>query len=201
MARRAYHHGNLRETLIDAAVELISEKSPQGFTLAEAAKMANVSTAAPYRHFKNKDDLIEAVAERGFQRFADISEAVRGQTDSPYQQIQDLCQAYLDFAKSDQGYYMAMFESGISFQANAELSFYAQRALSQLISAAEALLSNLPNETTPPPRMVAEHLWAMSHGIVELFARGDAGRNTSFEARDLLEAGVSIYLRGLLPKK
>ena len=68
--RRGYHHGNLREALIDTALSLISQKGPAGFTIAEAARAAGVSPAAPYRHFKDRDALIADVAERGFEVFA-----------------------------------------------------------------------------------------------------------------------------------
>ena len=56
--RRSYHHGNLREALIEAALDLIARKGPAGFTFAEAARWAGVSSAAPYRHFRDRDALI-----------------------------------------------------------------------------------------------------------------------------------------------
>src|SRR5262249_61296002 len=65
----AYHHGNLREALIQAARELIAEKGPAGFTFAEAARSAGVSAAAPYRHFRDREALLADVAREGFQRF------------------------------------------------------------------------------------------------------------------------------------
>src|SRR5579871_6762023 len=68
--RRGYHHGNLREALIDAALELIGGKGPAGFTIAEAARLAGVSPAAPYRHFRDADALLAEVALRGFERLA-----------------------------------------------------------------------------------------------------------------------------------
>ncbi len=68
--RRGYHHGNLREALIRAALELIAEKGPAGFTFADAARWAGVSSAAPYRHFRDRDDLLVDVARRGFDQFA-----------------------------------------------------------------------------------------------------------------------------------
>ena len=55
---RGYHHGNLKEALIDAALELIAQKGPAGFTFAEAARWAGVSPAAPYRHFRDRDELM-----------------------------------------------------------------------------------------------------------------------------------------------
>jgi AcrR family transcriptional regulator len=67
---RGYHHGNLKEALIRAALELIAKKGPAGFTFAEAARFAGVSPAAPYRHFRDRDELLADVARRGFEEFA-----------------------------------------------------------------------------------------------------------------------------------
>ena len=68
-AQRGYHHGNLKEALIRAALDLIAEKGPAGFTFAEAARWAGVSPAAPYRHFRDRDELLSDVARRGFELF------------------------------------------------------------------------------------------------------------------------------------
>src|ERR1700750_2171208 len=67
--RRGYHHGNLRETLIAAALDLIARKGPGGFTFAEAARWAGVSSAGPSRHFRDRDALVADVARRGFELF------------------------------------------------------------------------------------------------------------------------------------
>ena len=72
---RGYHHGNLKEALIRAALELIAEKGPAGFTFADAARWAGVSPAAPYRHFRDRDELLADVARRGFEQFAAALEA------------------------------------------------------------------------------------------------------------------------------
>ena len=74
MARTSYHHGNLRQALVEATVQLIEDKGPQAFTLAEAARLAGVSAAAPYRHFAGRDELLEEVARQGFEEFADLLE-------------------------------------------------------------------------------------------------------------------------------
>src|SRR5579875_2681435 len=68
--RRGYHHGNLKEALVDAALELIAAKGPAGFTVAEAARLAGVSPAAPYRHFRDAEALMAEVALRGFERLS-----------------------------------------------------------------------------------------------------------------------------------
>src|SRR5690554_1547560 len=67
--RRGYHHGNLREALVAAALRLIAEKGPWGVTFAEAARAAGVSPAAPYRHFRDRDALLADVARRGYELF------------------------------------------------------------------------------------------------------------------------------------
>jgi AcrR family transcriptional regulator len=65
--RRSYHHGNLRETLLEAAVGLIATAGPAGFTLREVARRAGVSHNAPYRHFRDRGALLSAVAAQGFR--------------------------------------------------------------------------------------------------------------------------------------
>ena len=68
MARkRRYHHGNLKEVLLASALRLMSEVGPQAFTLREVARRAGVSHNAPYRHFRDKQDLVWAVADAGFR--------------------------------------------------------------------------------------------------------------------------------------
>src|SRR5471032_3223331 len=68
-AERGYHHGNLKEALVQAALDLIAEKGAGGFTFAEAARSAGVSPAAPYRHFRDRDELLSSVAQQGYEQF------------------------------------------------------------------------------------------------------------------------------------
>ncbi|KGJ09982.1 TetR/AcrR family transcriptional regulator (plasmid) [Paracoccus versutus] len=198
MARTSYHHGNLRQALVEATVQLIEEKGPQAFTLAEAARLAGVSAAAPYRHFAGREDLLEEVARQGFEEFADRLEAAFDQgRPRPLTAFLRMGQEYLTFAAERRGFYMAMFESGISIAGNAGLSQASERARGILVRGAETLFAQLPNGRRPPPGMVADHVWALSHGVVELFGRGKPGSRSPISAGDMLESGVLIYLRGL----
>ncbi|MBB5515822.1 AcrR family transcriptional regulator [Rubricella aquisinus] len=196
--RKGYHHGNLRQALVDATLSLIEEKGPQGFTLAEAARIAGVSPAAPYRHFKGREDLIEEVARQGFDMFADVMEAAHDAGNpSPLSAFEAVGRAYLAFARQHPGHYIAMFESGVAISRNADLSMAADRAMSVLTGAAEALSAHLPLDRRPPSSMISHHIWALSHGIVELFARGEPGQRAPFSPEELLETGTLVYLRGL----
>src|ERR1700745_4056730 len=103
---RGYHHGNLREALIRAALELIAQKGPAGFTFAEAARWAGVSPAAPYRHFRDRDELMANVALRGFELFGVALEKAwsEGRPD-PLSAFENVGKAYLQFAREEPAYY------------------------------------------------------------------------------------------------
>jgi AcrR family transcriptional regulator len=197
--RRGYHHGNLKDALIQAALELIASKGPTGFTFAEAARSAGVSPAAPYRHFRDRDDLMADVARRGFERFADdLTKAWDEGKPDPFTAFQRLGGAYLGFARREPAYYSAMFESGLPLDSNPELLALGERAFGILRQAAEALSAGLPVKSRPPTMMMALHIWTFTHGIASLFGRGDAGRRRlPMAPEDLLEAGMLIYLKGL----
>ncbi|WP_316014498.1 TetR/AcrR family transcriptional regulator [Roseobacter sp. HKCCA0434] len=196
--RKSYHHGNLRQALVDATLALIEEKGPNGFTLAEAARVAGVSPAAPYRHFKGREDLIAEAALQGFEIFADLLQhAYDGGRPSPLAAFETVGRAYLHFARTQPGHYIAMFESGVSVAGNPELAQAAARATSVLDEAAQTLTAHLPPDRRPPSSLVSHHIWAMSHGVVELFARGAPGARAPFSPEELLESGIGVYLRGL----
>jgi len=197
--KRGYHHGNLKEALIKAALDLIAAKGPLGFTFAEAARAAGVSQAAPYRHFRDRDELMADVAKRGFERFEAV--LVRAWNDgapNPMDAFERLGKAYLAFAREEPAYYAAMFEAGVPLDLNPELLLLSDRTFAVLRRASEAVCATMPQEGRPPPLMVALHVWALSHGVASLFGRGDAARRKlPMTPEDLLEAGVLTYLHGL----
>jgi AcrR family transcriptional regulator len=196
---RGYHHGNLKEALLRAALELIAQKGPAGFTFAEAARWAGVSPAAPYRHFRDRDELLASIALRGFNQFeAALARAWDGGRPDVFVALDRLGRAYLGFARSEPAYYSAMFEAGIPLATNPELREAGDRAFAVLREAAEKLCAQTPARNRPPALMVALHIWAMSHGVASLFGRGDAARRSlPMSPDELLEAQVLIYLRGL----
>jgi AcrR family transcriptional regulator len=196
---RGYHHGNLKEALVRAALELIAEKGPFGFTFADAARWAGVSPAAPYRHYSDRDELMADVAKRGFELFEQaLSKAWDEGKPEPIAAFERVGKAYLAFARKEPAYYSAMFEAGIPVNKNAELREAGERAFAVLRTAAERIAARAPGEKRPPAAMMALHVWALSHGIASLFARGDdARRSLPMSPEELLEAGVLVYLQGL----
>jgi AcrR family transcriptional regulator len=197
--RRNYHHGNLREALIAAALDLIAAKGPAGFTFAEAARQAGVSPAAPYRHFRDRDALMADVARRGFELFEQrLAAAWDEGRPSPLAALERLGGGYLAFAREEPAYFAAMFEAGLSVAAHRELAEASDRAFAVLRGACEAIAAAAPAQKRPPALMMALHIWSLAHGIASLFARGDAARRPlPMTPEELLEAGTLVYLEGL----
>src|SRR6202158_4122864 len=101
-AKRGYHHGNLREALIRAALDLIAQKGPAGFTFADAARSAGVSSAAAYRHFRDRQALLADVARRGFELFEErLKRAWNEGRPGPFVAFENVGRAYLAFAREE----------------------------------------------------------------------------------------------------
>jgi AcrR family transcriptional regulator len=194
---RGYHHGNLREALIDAAMSLIAELGPSGFTFAEAARRAGVSPAAPYRHFRDRDALMAEVARRGFEILEiALTKAWNDGRPDVFTAFEALGRAYLDFARLEPAHYVAMFEA--DFQRTPEVKQAGDRAFEVLRAAAERLVATLPAGKRPPALMMALHVWVLAHGTADLFCRpGNRRHALPMEPGDLLEAAFLVYLQGL----
>lgn len=197
--RSNYHHGNLREALLAAALKLIADKGPAGFTFAEAARAAGVSPAAPYRHFRDRDALMADLAERGFRQLSlDLEKAWSGGKPDVRAAFFDVGRSYLSFAKREPALFAAMFESGAAFDAYPGVRAESDRAFGVLRDVCGALAERAAGAQKPPALMMALHIWSLTHGIAALFGRGDDSRRPiPMTADELLEAACLIYLDGL----
>ena len=187
--RRGYHHGNLREVLLEAARRLIAERGPAGFTLSDAAKLAGVSPAAPYRHFKDRQALLKEVAIQGFQALgARLGAAANaGGPDG----FLAMGRAYLAFAREEPAYYAAMFNTGHTGEPGpADDPGFA--ALQQAVGRAMG--------STDPQRIktAATLVFALTHGLASLAAPGSLAMPGGMAApEELLDLGVKALLSGL----
>jgi AcrR family transcriptional regulator len=196
---RSYHHGNLKEVLLEAARKLIEQYGPSGFSLTEAARLAGVSPAAPYRHFRDRDALLAEVARHGFERFAArLDMAWNNGVPTPLSAFDNLGKAYLAFAREEPASYAVMFEAGLTAAAGAMSSQAGERAFGVLQQAATALLRALPEAERPPVRLMSLHIWAISHGVATLFAQGaPETKKLPISAEEILESAMLVYLKGL----
>ena len=195
----SYHHGNLREVLLEAAHKLIEQHGALGFSLTEAARLAGVSPAAPYRHFRDRDALLAEVARVGFERFASRLEAAwNNGVPTPLSAFENLGRAYLAFARDEPASYAVMFESELAGSGDAAQIPAAERAFDVLNRAATALCRGLPEAERPPVKLLSLHIWATSHGVATLFAQsGLQGAKVPMTPEEILESAMLIYLKGL----
>jgi AcrR family transcriptional regulator len=192
--RDSYHHGNLREALVGAARRLIAERGPAGFTLIEAARLAGVSAAAPYRHFKDRDALLADVARRGFEEFAgQLGAAWEGAQQDPEAAFLRMGEAYLAFAREEPGYYSAMFAA----VPTAALKRHPRKggAFAALENAVAQVTARGPKSLDP--RLVAYQVWALSHGLATLAAAGQLpDTDARLKPAALLREGVGALIAG-----
>ena len=201
LARRTYHHGRLKEALIEAARTLIEQRGPQGFNLTEAARLVGVTPAAPYRHFTDREALMREVARRGFDMFNARLQAAwsRGQPD-PVAAFSRMGRAYLDFARQEPGYYRSMFTSAQGAPADGppvedgSISD-ANQSFALLNEAAGAVLRAGCRPDVDSARL-ALTVWALSHGIATLMLGNYLPETGDCDAYVLLDTGVWALIRG-----
>jgi AcrR family transcriptional regulator len=195
---RGYHHGRLRQALLAAARALISERGPAGFTLAEAAKRVGVTGAAPYRHFADRNALVAALAQEGFEHFNEqLGRAWDGGRPDSITALRRRGAAYLAFAKAEPGLYKAMFgDAGFLAPPAAEPAAQAaaQKAFDDLVRTTVAVLRHFcaPENNA---RNLAVQIWAMTHGVAELLVAGHFAGGTA-EASTVLENAVAALVEG-----
>src|SRR5215218_5303559 len=95
---RPYHHGDLRRALVDAARTLLEREGPSALSLRAVAREAGVSPAAPYHHFKDKSELLDAVAQQGWELLNEFLVQARARAASPRERMSELGVAYVSFA-------------------------------------------------------------------------------------------------------
>jgi AcrR family transcriptional regulator len=189
--RRGYHHGNLKEALIEAARQLAAERGPHGFTLVEAARLAGVSPSAPYRHFRDKDALLAELCRRGFAAFgARLKEAAIGQ--GVRDGLMAMGRAYLAFAREEPGYYGVMFA-----WRDPTLPPGEQDPDGPFAALVTAIARVLPEGDDPArARLLALEVWAISHGLAGLERAGMPPPGSGAPPHEaVLEDAVSRLLR------
>jgi AcrR family transcriptional regulator len=132
--RSGQHHGDLRPALLAAALDLVAERGPRGFTVAEAARRAGVSSAAPYKHFADREALLAALAVTGYaeqeRRFADA--LAHAGTDA-VERLAVVARAYVSFAREQRALFDVVFGSGLDKAAHPDLAAAGGRVLGLLL--------------------------------------------------------------------
>ena len=170
--KASYHHGDLREALLAAATQLIGEKGAENFTLADACRLAGVSSAAPYKHFRNRDEILEEIIARGFDEFADRSmEAVEAHGLGTLEGITAMAQAYVKFAVEHQPVFRLMFGQNPTLKSAEMVQEYGNRCLGRVIEQIGNYCEHQGIEGDA--KFLGVQVWTFVHGTASLLIDED----------------------------
>jgi AcrR family transcriptional regulator len=195
--KRPYHHGHLRKALLDAAVALIGEVGPKAFTIREVARRAGVSHNAPYRHFRDKDGLLEAVAIEGFERLTHAMKKRSAVSKTAAERLQLCGCGYVDFALRWPQHFLAMFDLPSGKLTKDETA--GENAFQTLLG----LIIESQKEGALPegdPHPLALMAWSIVHGIAKLAISGNLPY-TSKQVLDFTRNASEAFVSGMGNRK
>lgn len=187
-----YHHGDLRQALLDAAADLLAAEGIAAVGIREIARRAGVSHAAPYRHYANREALLADLAAGGFarllERFARLSAR-----DDPEPRFVAMARSYVRFARDEPQTWRLMFGETIDKQAHPDLMRISGLALDALRATVQEL------GVAAPATLETLAAWAMAHGVARLVLdhRLDAHVDSSVDPDDLVRRAAEVFIAGL----
>jgi AcrR family transcriptional regulator len=165
-----YHHGDLRPALVDAAIDVIAERGVRGFSLAEASRRLGVTTAAPYRHFADRDELLATVAVRALSVFAAMLADAADAAEAPAQRLAAMAGAYVRFAAQQRPLFDTIYNCGLDKSRYPEL----QRACEPVDTLLAVVLQVCDGDADAADAL-ADAVEASAHGYATLLLDGDYG--------------------------
>ena len=196
--RRRYHHGNLKETLIEAALKLIAELGPAGFTLREVARRAGVSHNAPYRHFHDRNDLLASVAAQGFDHLTESTAHAAAAGRTPLEQLRLAGRGYVAFALRWPEHFAAMFDLSLPHAQYPALAAAGDRSFAVLTNLVHACQASgaLKDGDAQQYALLA---WSLVHGIAKLATGGHppySSKKAALEFCDFATASLTAGIAG-----
>jgi AcrR family transcriptional regulator len=191
-SRKSYHHGDLRNALLKAALDLVRDRRSTHFTLHDVSERVGVTQSAIYRHFADLDDLLSTLCRNGFDAFAEAQRQATAGNPDPWQRLRALVRAHLRFAISNPDYFRIMFDGGL---ANRPENIARAQPTFQLLVDTIAEIDGTAEHAFE--RAVA--IWAAGHGLAALMLSGQLGGilNRPDRAARLEETAMALIEQGL----
>lgn len=192
--KKPYHHGDLKNALIEAGVAILSEEGVQGLSLRKVAHRAGVSYAAPYAHFADKQALIAAISTEGYRRLYEIlSATARRYEGDPAVQLVEGAWAYVQFALEDTAHFKVtmsgVVEKEQDYPAFVEMSQKSFALVLEIVGACQGrgILRAAPTD------LVAVSVWSLMHGLVSLLLENQISHTLRdrFSVREMLIAALN----------
>jgi AcrR family transcriptional regulator len=199
-AKKHFHHGDLREALIAATRELLNEHGPDGFTLADACRRAGVTTAAPYKHFRDKQEILEEIVTRGFDELtAANAKALAEGGPGTIEGITAMGVSYVDFAVSHPALFRLMFGHKSEIRKVKQVDESGNECLKSVVQEVAAYCRKHGHKADA--EQVALRLWTFVHGASSLQLDGDYERVAPGVNVHELIADATPRLLGVAPEK
>jgi AcrR family transcriptional regulator len=184
--RGRYHHGDLRQALIETAIEMLGERGAEAFSMAEASRRLGVAASAPYRHFADRDALLAAVALRAADLLAEQLDR-HAASGTPAQRLAAAARVYVHFADDQRPLFQALAGSGLSKDGRPEIAAAAQ-AIGTAFLAPSA---ELTGGSQPAAARLASAIVATAHGHAMLMLNGTFGSGTDAAAAAAQQAAAA----------
>jgi AcrR family transcriptional regulator len=199
--KKSFHHGDLRETLIAATHQLLIEQRPDGFTLADACRRAGVTTAAPYKHFRDKQEILEEIILRGFEELtATNAKAFAEGGAGTVEGVTAMGISYLEFAVSQPAIFRVMFGPKSGIRKMKQISEAGNQCLNHVVDSIAACSRERGH--WDDAEEIALRLWTFVHGASALELDGDYGRVApGLDVRALLTRVTPLLLAGSTPNR
>lgn len=196
--KSAYHHGDLRQALIDGAISLIAEQDVSSLSLREVARRVGVSHAAPYRHFQDKESLLAAVAEEGFIGLTEaMNRAIEQAPDDTLKRLEATGVAYVEFAVAHPSHYRVMFGSyqgeQVPQKERAQAGWQAFQVLFNAIEAGQSAGTVRAGDTM----QLGWVAWSTVHGLAMLLIDGRLPVSQPQDMKALSEFVTRTLISGL----
>jgi AcrR family transcriptional regulator len=193
---RSYHHGNLKQALLEASLDLIRKAGPGAFTLREVARRAGVSHNAPYRHFRDKEELLAALAAEGFDRLTAAMTKAAESASGALDRFRMSGRGYVEFALRHPQHFAVMFEVPWRFESYPETQAAGERAFGTLVRYVEACQAEgaLPPGDAKPFALLA---WSMVHGVAKLAIGGRLPLSGTADVLRFTDTATAALWRGL----
>jgi AcrR family transcriptional regulator len=198
MQQKPYHHGDLKNALINAGIAILARDGIEGLSLRKVALEAGVSHAAPYAHFADKQTLIAAIATDGHRkinaRFTEVRDRHPG---DPLRQLIETAWAYTEFGLEEPGHFKVTYSSAVTKERDyPDLADMIERnfeILHGLVERCQAKGVLLPGD----PDLAVVGLWSIVHGFVSLLLEGQVSHNVAnrYGTREMLIACLSQVTR------
>lgn len=186
-AKKSYHHGDLRAALIEATRQLVEEKGPDSFSVSDACRLAGVSTAAPYKHFKDKTEMLVATVLEGMVRHREnMRKALEGIPEGSPDRITAIGMEYVGFALREPGIFRLKFGGFTDQKTEPRLAESGQQTFAILLGEVASCLGE--TEVTDEVRRRSFMLWNFVHGLsFILYDQQLAEKGGQIDLRDLLD--------------